>query len=308
MKTTRYGVAVMLGLLTTAAVQAADQSTRATTRDRSFSAQTTTTTQNDRAFGQVERWSKLKGREIIGSDNQKLGKLEDTVVDLQSGHILYAIVGSGGVRGAGEKKFAIAPGAFTDISGNNVHFNGDKAKLNAAPAFTKEMENTNELGKTSFVNQVHQYFGQSAWWQGANSASAGEFQNVHKTSDLLNENVKNVNDEDMGKVDNMMLNLPAGRVAFVVLSPASNLALGNNLYALPPNAFSLNKDGKSLTSNISKDKLAGAPHFDKNNWTQASDPTWAAQVYQYYGKEAYFQTDSSTLQPTGRSTQKSNKN
>jgi len=300
-------MAAAMALSLASAVQAAEQNTRVTTRDRSITTQTSIS-HNDRDFGQVERWSQLKGNEILGSDNQKLGKLEDVVVDLESGHILYAIVGSGGVLGAGEKKFAVAPGAFTDTSGKNIHFNGDKAKLNGAPEFTKEMDKNTESGKTAFVNTVHKYFGQTAWWQGANDASAGQFNNVHKVSDLMSKNIKNVNDEDMGKVDNVMLNLPTGRVAFLVLSPASSLALGgNNLYALPPNAFSLNKDGKSLTSDISKEKLAGAPHFDKNNWTQTSDPTWASQVYQYYGKEAYFQS-TGKLQPTGRSSDKKDKN
>jgi uncharacterized protein YrrD len=104
-----------VGLVTT--VQGAEKNTRATTRDKSLSTTETTTFHSDRDFGQIERWNKLKGREVLGTDNQKLGKLEDTVVDLESGHILYAIVGSGGILGAGEKKYALAPGAFTEGTG-----------------------------------------------------------------------------------------------------------------------------------------------------------------------------------------------
>ena len=57
---------------------------------------------------------------------------------------------------------------------------------------------------------------------------------------------------------------------------------------------------KSLTSDISKDKLAAAPHFAKNNWAQLSDTSFASQVYQYYGKQAYFETGTSKYKPTGR--------
>jgi sporulation protein YlmC with PRC-barrel domain len=295
-----------VGLVTT--VQGAEKNTRATTRDKSLSTTETATFHNDRDFGQIERWNKLKGREVLGTDNQKLGKLEDTVVDLESGHILYAIVGSGGILGAGEKKYALAPGAFTEMSGNDLRFNGDKAKLNGAPEFTKDIDKDGERSKADFVNKVYQHCGQTAWWQGPNApASAGQFNNVHKTSSLIGKNIKNVNDEAMGEVDNVMLNLPAGRVPFLILEPSPALSLGNNLYALPPNAFTMNKDGKSLTSDISKEKLAGAPHFDKNNWAQTSDPAWAAQVYQYYGKQAYFDTTGSKLQPTGRPEDKSTK-
>jgi len=65
----------------------------------------------------------------------------------------------------------------------------------------------------------------------------------------------------------------------------------------------LSTDKKKLTSDISKEKLAGAPHFAKDNWTNLSDPSFASQVYQYYGKQAYFQTGSS-LKPTGPSDQR----
>jgi sporulation protein YlmC with PRC-barrel domain len=290
MKTLKYAyaMAVIIGLSSAAA-----------------QAETNGTSRSDRELGQLEKWSKLKGREIVGTDNQKLGKIEDAVVDLTSGHILYAIVGSGGIGPIGEKRYAVAPGAVSEVGTDNIHFNGDKAKLQAAPEFTKDMDKDTELGKIALIKTTHQHFGQFAWWEG--KAVAADFPNARKASDLMNKNVKNVNDEDIAKVDNLMFNLPAGRVAFVVISPDSKLDLGSNLYALPPDAFAMNKDGKSLTSDISKDKLAGAPHFDKNNWAQASDPAWAGQVYQYYGKQAYFQS-SGNLRPTGRSTDKTNKN
>jgi sporulation protein YlmC with PRC-barrel domain len=308
MKHTTY-LSIMAALSLAASAQAAEKSTRATTRDQTLSTTTETSTFNDRDFGQVERWTHLKGREVLGTDNKKLGKLEDAVADLGAGRILYVIVGSGGVGPIGEKKYALAPGAFTDMSGKNLHFNGDKAKLEGAPEFTKEMDKDAERGKADFMNKVYTYFGQNAWWQGPNApATSGQFETAFKVSDLMNKNVKNVNDEDMGKIDNAMLNLRAGRVAFLILSPASSQALGNNLYALPPNAFSINKDGKSLTSDITKEKLAAAPHFDKNNWEQVSDPAWAGQVYQYYGKQAWFDTTGSKLQPTGRPEDKSDKN
>src|ERR1051325_3377872 len=120
MKTTKYpSILAAIAALSLVSTQAAEKTTRITTREQSYN----TTSGNDRDFGQIERWNKLKGREAVGTDNQKLGKLEDAVVDLQSGHILYAIVGSGGVLSVGEKKFAIAPEAFTDMSGNNLKFN-----------------------------------------------------------------------------------------------------------------------------------------------------------------------------------------
>src|ERR1041385_1916057 len=137
---------------------------------------TTTSTQNDQSFGTIERANKLIGKEVFSSDNQKLGKLDNLIVDLESGHVLYAIVGSGGIGAIGEKKFAIAPGAFTEYQGGkDLHLNVDKAKFNGAPQFTKDIDKADAMNKADFVNQVYQYFGQNAWWQGAPAANGGDF-------------------------------------------------------------------------------------------------------------------------------------
>lgn len=292
---------------------AASSSSKAERTDSTLQSSTRSSFRSGKTLGQVERANKLIGREIIGSDNQKLGKLDNLVVDLESGHILYAVIGSGGVGAIGEKKFAVAPGVFTEpqaasesknpfSKGPDLQANIDKAKLNGAPQFTKDIDKDTELSKADFVNQVYQYFGENAWWQGASAPpSAGQFNNVHKASDLIGMKVQNVQDQPMGKLDNIAVDLPAGRVVYAILSPDSSLNLGNDLYALPPNALTLSSDKKQLTSDISKDKLSGAPHFAKDNWNNLSDPTFASQVYQYYGKQAYFQTGSRGLQPTGPS-------
>jgi sporulation protein YlmC with PRC-barrel domain len=263
-------------------------------------------------LGQVERANKLIGREVIGSDNEKLGKIDNLIVDLESGHILYAVIGSGGVASIGEKKFAVAPGIFTEMPptteskkpferSTDLHANIDKAKLSSAPQFTREIEKEGEFSRADFVNQVYQHCGQTAWWQGA--ASAGEFRCVHKTSDLIGMKIKNATDQPMGKVDNVAVDLPAGRVVYVILSPDSSLNLGSELYALPPGALTLSTDKKTLTSDISQEKLAGAPHFAKDNWPTLSNSAWGSQVYQYYGKQAYFESGGK-LQPTGPSDQR----
>jgi len=287
------------------------------TKDSNSGASTTSTIatyQNDKTLGQVERASQLIGKEVISSDNQKVGKLENLIVDLTSGRVLYAVIGSGGVLGAGEHRFAVAPGAFATAKGNTLQLNVDKAKLQAAPEFTKDLEkDLAQLAKADFVSKVYQYFGQNAWWQGANPADQGEFHNTHRATDAIGMKVQNVNNESLGKIDNLVVDLPDGRVVYAVLAPDSSLGLGKNLYALPPDALTLGSDKKTLVSDLSKEKLQGAPHFAKNEWQNLSNPAFAAQVYQYYGKQAYFSTAGTTatgvadtLQPTGRTNSNSN--
>jgi sporulation protein YlmC with PRC-barrel domain len=257
---------------------------------------TSTFKASDKALGEVERANKLIGKQVRSSDDQKVGKMEDIVFDLESGRVLYAVVGSGGILGAGEKKIPVPPTSFSETRGDTVRVNVDKQKFTAAPEFTKDIDKDMERGKAEFISKVYEYFGQAAWWQGSTTANAGSFNNVHKASDIIGMKVQNPANEPIGKVENVVVDLPAGRVVYAILAPVRSMDLGNNLYALPPNALTLSSDRKSLVSDISKEKLSGAPHFEKDNWPNLSNPAWGSQVYQYYGKQAYF--ESGALRPT----------
>lgn len=243
--------------------------------------------------GRVNTANHVYGKEIISSDNQKAGKLNNLVIDLESGRILYAVVGSS------KGRVAVPPEIFAQTPGiqeSTVHAKVAKDKIDGAPQFTNN-DTPEGWGQASFISQVYQYFGENPWWQGNQAANVGSFHNVHKASDTVGLDVVNVDNSPLGKVNNVVVDLPAGRVLYIVLAPDSSLKLGNNLYALPPQAVTLSADGKHLDSNIEKAKLASAPHFEKGKWPNVADRSFASQVYQYYGKEAYFNAG---VAPTGR--------
>ncbi len=247
-------------------------------------------------IGQLERANKLVGKEVFGVGNQKLGKIDNLVVDLTSGRILYAVVSSS------KGKVAVAPGVFSNPKGSEgVNAKIDAQKIDNAPQFTSDIDQPQNIAKADFVSKVYNYFGENDWWAGANNPSQGSFNNVHKTSDLTNTKVEDVNNNKIGTIKNVVVNLPDGRVVYAMFSPASSLNLNDNnaLYALPPQTLTWNQDQKSLVSNLSREKLASAPHINNNDWAQLANPAFASQVYQYYGKQAYF-SGSNNLQPTGR--------
>lgn len=256
---------------------------------------TTSAASRGRSLGHIERANKIIGKEVRDASNQKIGKLDDMVLDLTSGRVLYAVVDT-----SNKGKAALPPGLFTETGGDNMHISVDRQKLDSAPQFTSDIDKPGELSKADFISRVYQYYGQNEWWQGPNApANQGSFNNVRKASELAGVDVKDVSNNKVGDVNSVAIDLAAGRVLYVIFSPDRDLKLGSDYYAIPPEAFSPNQDGKSLTSNLDRQRLASAPHFAKDNWSRLSDPAWAAQVYQHYGKQAYFETGSG-LQPTGR--------
>src|SRR5215472_8402127 len=143
---------------------------------------------NQSGITQVAQADKVYGNEVFTSDNQKVGKLNNLVVDLETGRILY------GVIGASKGRVAVPPQIFTSTlpsSDKNLHVNVDKAKIEGAPQFDSQTDKPEGWGQASFVDQVYKYFGQNAWWQGSTSANQGSFHNVHKASEVIAMKVEN---------------------------------------------------------------------------------------------------------------------
>jgi sporulation protein YlmC with PRC-barrel domain len=235
------------------------------------------------------------GRAVVTADNKNAGRIADLVVDFTSGHVLYAVVRTA------QGSVAVAPGVFTGLAPGTARVNVTQQKLDGAPKFISAIAQPGQIDRANFVSQVYQYFGQYAWWQGATPASSGTFQNVHRASQMRGMKIEDVNNAKIGSLNRLIVNLPAGQVVYVVMTPAPRLKLGNNLYLLPPQAVSWNATQNSFVSNVNRQKLVAAPHVAANRWPgQITSPAFAMQVYRYYGKQApNFQTGGA-LQPTGR--------
>jgi sporulation protein YlmC with PRC-barrel domain len=100
---------------------------------------------------------------------------------------------------------------------------------------------------------------------------------------LMGNDVYNRQDEDLGDIKEIMLDVPAGRISYAVLSYGGVLGMGEKLFAVPWDALTLDTDNKRFTLDVSKDELKNAPGFDKDNWPNMSDQSWAKDVHTFYG-------------------------
>ena len=83
--------------------------------------------------------SKLKGTDVIGADDKKIGDVSDLLFDKEN-KILAYIVGVGGFLGIGSKDVAVAPASFQPVPGKDatdmkLRLSMTKDELKAAPAF-----------------------------------------------------------------------------------------------------------------------------------------------------------------------------
>lgn len=101
-------------------------------------------------------------------------------------------------------------------------------------------------------------------------------------STLTGNNVINHHDDDLGKVEDLMIDTNSGNVDYAVLSFGGVLGIGDKLFAIPMNAIEINTDKECCVLNVEKDSLKDAPGFDKDNWPDTADARWQSTIQDYY--------------------------
>ncbi len=106
--------------------------------------------------------------------------------------------------------------------------------------------------------------------------------NIVKASDVIGVGVKNLENENLGKIEEVMLDKETGDVRYVVLSFSEFLGLGGKLFALPWRAISYDTNLECFILNRKKETLKNAPGFDKDHWPDMASPSWSAEINRYY--------------------------
>ena len=113
---------------------------------------------------------------------------------------------------------------------------------------------------------------------------------VLSATTLIGDDVKNRAGEDLGELKEIMLDIHSGQIAYAVLSFGGFLGLGDKLFAISWQAFTLDTEDHALILNVDRDRLDDAPGFDEDEWpeTMEDDDTWLVEVYDYYGYGPYW--------------------
>jgi len=109
-------------------------------------------------------------------------------------------------------------------------------------------------------------------------------------SDVKGHKVVNKNAEDLGKIEDYMLDLETGRMAYAVLSFGGFLGMGEKLFAIPWSAFNVQlfENDLRIVLNVDKEILTKAQGFDKSQLPLSYGQL--SSVYTYYGYKPYWQT------------------
>jgi hypothetical protein len=102
---------------------------------------------------------------------------------------------------------------------------------------------------------------------------------------LIGDGVVNGNDDDLGDIKEIMLDMQTGQVAYAVLAFGGFLGMGEKLFAVPWQALHLDTVNHRFVLDVEKERLKHAPGFDKDAWPDMADVQWASQIHSFYGTD-----------------------
>ncbi len=109
-------------------------------------------------------------------------------------------------------------------------------------------------------------------------------QQVSRVSKILSTVVKNVTGDNLGEIEDLVLDPESGQVAYAVVTFGGVFGIGNKLFAVPFQALRWVRDEEYYVLNLAKSVLENAPGFDEDHWPNSLSK-WDQQreeLHQFY--------------------------
>lgn len=126
--------------------------------------------------------------------------------------------------------------------------------------------------------------GGSVAWASAAKNPATNYPSLVGTSDIKGTHVKNLQGQDLGEIEDVLIDPDTGQVRFVILEVGGFLGLGSTRVAVPLNAFQITKEGDKpkWVLDADKEKLKDAPKVQGKNYQRLYTRSEAEPIFVYW--------------------------
>lgn len=115
--------------------------------------------------------------------------------------------------------------------------------------------------------------------------------NLLSASSMMGTNVINRAGENLGDIKDIMIDTASGNIAYVVVSFGGFLGIGDKYFAIPMEAFHIDRVDENFVLDVDREKLENAPGFDKDNWPSSADRQFLTDLHSYYGYRPYWERE-----------------
>ncbi|MBA2721592.1 MAG: PRC-barrel domain-containing protein [Methylibium sp.] len=107
-----------------------------------------------------------------------------------------------------------------------------------------------------------------------------------RASKLIGSDVRNAQDQNLGNIKDLIIDVTNDRVYYAILSFGGFLGLGDKLFAYPVSAFRQVGNEDKVILNIDEERLKKAPGFDSKEYPDFNAPKYRSEVDGYFGPDA----------------------
>ena len=296
--TKKLGLAGITAILAMAAPLSAGDSKEQTRQDKGMHANSTSSSQN-----QVKASSEIIGMDILTTNGDKIGQVEDIFIDLETGKILAVVTSTGGFLGLGTESSLLSTEDLrfdgeqkqlrTDLSkdqllGATTYNEGDTPQFENVRPLGKSAETRRETSNRGVIKTTHQNELNSNHSNLTDSGLSTKREadrnqgqaaaNKLAVTDFVGMNVENYDGEEIGSIDKLFVDFEQGQVLGVVVSTGGFLGMGAHQNVLALNELNYNAGNETLLVDLNQEQLRSAPTYTDN------DSSWQDAVQNRFNK------------------------
>ncbi len=225
-------------------------------------------------LGLMKQASTVIGCKSVDQNGKSVGKIREMLLDLRTGELLVTLI-------AAPKSQLIPVPATSYLMASKGHFviGTERKAFKTAPRIPKTSV---AFGlDASSLGPSFQFFNQTL-------ASSPDLHSrlLCTGTGLLGMPLLSSQRELLGKVKDIEVDLPHGRIVYLLIEPAPGVAAPDEFIALPPVLAQPDPAGRALVLASDRAHFAAGPRFTKTFWTDIVFPEMAVRICRHYGLEA----------------------
>jgi hypothetical protein len=207
-------------------------------------------------------------------------------------------MGTGGFLSMGANYIAVPPSQLRlDLIHKVIFLETTQEHLKSAPSLP--LAEWDDFYQSDRWREASRFFGESSPRDPPRMRRVSPVGNsfnlgyIQRATTLVGMSVRNKQDESVGSVENLIVDLAHQRVTLAIIASGGFLGVGDDLIAIPPSILSFDHEQDKLHLDVTDEMLKNSNHFTSANWPDFSQPHYASAVYQAF----HIAPDSGTDRP-----------
>jgi len=238
-------------------------------------------------LGLLKGTSAVLGKKVGDCHEKTLGKLEDLVLDLAAGEVASTLLSSDPLG----RLTPVPALSYSRLARGKMLIEADSKAFESAPQVAKGEEIKALDGP--MLASVASHFGLKE-----TRASTGPLSSAAR---LVGSPVRTRSNEALGVLKEIMVDVPFGRVVYLVVEPGAGIGSRDVLFVVPPAAVDADSRGGVLVLKGDRERFLAGPTFLVQFWADLSSVELARAVQRHYGsKTGSAEKTVATASPTQR--------